>query len=260
MSITISKPSAETPSSGITWGPWAAIIVVVLIFVLAQLFGFELTRIYPELHHWNLARTENWLNNSIIAQFVYVLLAEGLSVLALFGFIRWRKGSVQAIGLKRAKWEDIAYALIGFAVYFVIYIVIVGVLTTFIKGLNVNQQQALGFSQSTTGWQLMLVLLSLVVLPPLVEEIMFRGFLYSGLKKALPAIWAIIVTSLIFASPHLLESGSGGLLWIAGIDTFVLSCVLCSLREKTGRLYAGMLVHGLKNFIAFASLFLLHVH
>ena len=76
----------------------------------------------------------------------------------------------------------------------------------------------------------------------------------------MPKVWAIIITSLIFASPHLLESGSGGLLWIAGIDTFVLSLVLCWVREKTGRLYAGMGIHALKNTVAFISLFLLHVH
>jgi hypothetical protein len=95
-------------------------------------------------------------------------------------------------------------------------------------------------------------------LPPFAEEIMFRGFLFSGLKKKLPVIWAALFTSLLFAVPHLLESGSGGLLWIAGIDTFILSMVLCWLRQKTDRLYAGMGLHALKNFIAFATLYLLH--
>jgi membrane protease YdiL (CAAX protease family) len=93
-----------------------------------------------------------------------------------------------------------------------------------------------------------------------VEEILFRGFLYSGLKKSLPKIWAVLLTCTIFAAPHLLEGGSSGLLWVAGIDTFILSLVLIWLREKTGRLYASMGLHALKNFIAFASLFLLHAH
>ncbi|MGH7237402.1 MAG: CPBP family glutamic-type intramembrane protease [Candidatus Saccharimonadales bacterium] len=47
---------------------------------------------------------------------------------------------------------------------------------------------------------------------------------------------------------------------MAGVDTFILSTVLCYLREKTGRLYAGIGVHALKNFVAFAALFLFHVH
>jgi membrane protease YdiL (CAAX protease family) len=49
-----------------------------------------------------------------------------------------------------------------------------------------------------------------------------------------------------------LQTGQGAsLLWAAGVDTFVLSLVLVYLREKTGALYAGMLVHSLNNLIAF---------
>ena len=69
-----------------------------------------------------------------------------------------------------------------------------------------------------------------------------------------------LATSALFATPHLFESGSGGLLWIAGLDTFVLSLVLCYLRERTGRLWAGVGVHMLKNSIAFVSLYYAAIH
>jgi membrane protease YdiL (CAAX protease family) len=59
------------------------------------------------------------------------------------------------------------------------------------------------------------------------------------------------MTSFIFGAAHL-ELGSGSpLVWGAAIDTFLLSVVLVYLREKTGALYAGMLVHMLNNLIAF---------
>ena len=45
------------------------------------------------------------------------------------------------------------------------------------------------------------------------------------------------------------------------IDTFILSLTLIWLREKTGRLYASMGLHGLKNFIAFIQLYpIIHFH
>lgn len=256
------KPVKKTEdNAGITWGPWAAVIMTVVIYIVAQLIGAELVSIYPALQHWSHEYATSWLNSSVIAQFFYVLFAEGLSLLILWLFIRWRKGSWRTLGLKRPKvLTDAAWALIGVAVYFPLYIVVVSVLSDAIKSLNLNQQQQLGFSQYTSGWPLVLVFLSLVVLPPIVEEIIFRGFLFSGLKKKLPVIIAALITSLVFASPHLLESTNGSALWIAGIDTFVLSLVLCWLREKTGRLYAGMGLHAIKNSIAFISLFLLHVH
>jgi membrane protease YdiL (CAAX protease family) len=40
-------------------------------------------------------------------------------------------------------------------------------------------------------------------------------------------------------------------MWAAAFDTFILSVVLVYLREKTGALYAGMLVHMLNNLLAF---------
>ena len=58
--------------------------------------------------------------------------------------------------------------------------------------------------------------------------------------------------------PHLFESSSG-ILWVAGLDTFILSMVLVFVREKTDSLYASMGIHMVKNFLAFASLFLFHL-
>ena len=253
------KPSL-TVTDQINWGPGLAVLVTVVVFVLAEYLGAQITVIYPVIKHWTSSQTTNWLNNSIYAQFFYTLIAEAITFGVIWLFIKWRKDKLSVIGLVKPKLQDIAYALTGLAIYFPAYIAAVFGLSSLIHGLNINQQQQIGFSQSTTGWPLVLVFISLVVLPPIVEEILFRGFLYSGLKKSLPKIWAVLLTCTIFAAPHLLEGGSGGLLWVAGIDTFVLSLVLIWLREKTGRLYASMGLHALKNFIAFASLFLLHAH
>jgi hypothetical protein len=207
--------------------------------------------IYAGLKSQNVTEATNWLSSSVPYEFWYTLLAESLTVVGIWLFIRWRKGNWRTIGLHRPKKEDAAWSFIGLVIYYPIYIIVISVLATLIK-LNLNQQQNIGFSQSTTGWPLILVFVSLVILPPIAEEIAFRGFLYSGLKKSLPKIWAVILTGIIFQS--------GGLLWVAAVDTFILSAVLCWLREKTGRLYAGMGLHALKNFIAFASIFLIQYH
>jgi membrane protease YdiL (CAAX protease family) len=95
-----------------------------------------------------------------------------------------------------------------------------------------------------------------VVLPPVVEETVFRGFLFTGIRNRLKPVAAALITSLLFAVPHLLESGqSGSLLWVAGIDTFTLSLVLCYLRHKTDSLWPGIFLHALKNGIAFVALY-----
>ena len=56
-----------------------------------------------------------------------------------------------------------------------------------------------------------------------------------------------------------MEFGSGQpLLWVAALDTFTLSMVLCYLRQETDSLWPGILLHALKNCIAFITLFVLH--
>jgi membrane protease YdiL (CAAX protease family) len=139
------------------------------------------------------------------------------------------------------------------------YAVLLALASTLAPDLNVNQQQDIGFQRVSGTGQLVVTFLSLVVLPPLAEETLFRGFLFTTFRRRMSFLLATLLTSTLFAIPHLLESqGSQGLLWVAGIDTFVLSLVLCVLRERSNSLWPGILLHGLKNGIAFVSLFVLH--
>jgi membrane protease YdiL (CAAX protease family) len=125
-----------------------------------------------------------------------------------------------------------------------------------ISSINTDQQQQIGFENASGLLPLSLVFISLVILPAFVEEIMIRGFLYSGLLKKYSKKIAAILASLIFAVAHL-QLGSGEPpLWIAAIDTFILSVVLIYLRERTGNIWAGVAVHIIKNSFAFVSLFI----
>jgi membrane protease YdiL (CAAX protease family) len=150
------------------------------------------------------------------------------------------------------------YGLGALPVYFFLYLVAVGVISHFVPSLNVNQQQQIGFNSVHGAPEMIMTFISLVILPPIAEEIMVRGFIYSSLRKAMRIIPAALLTSLIFASAHLPEGGSAGPLYIAAIDTFVLSLVLIYLREKTGSLWASITLHALKNGVAFAALFLVN--
>ncbi len=250
---------AQKKTSLVTWGPAASIIVVLAIYLVAQIIALFLVNLYPLIRHFNSEQASQWINNSVIGQFWFVVIVEGLSLYLLHLFLKHRHTTFKALGLNRKpKLSDLAYTLTGFLVYFGVFWITLTAVTKAIPQFNVNQKQDLGFSSSTHGSELFLVLISLVILPPIIEEILFRGFLYTGLRSKIPKITAALVVSLIFASLHLLET-SNGVLWIAGLDTFILSLVLVWLREKTDSLYASIGVHTIKNFLAFASLFLFHV-
>ncbi|HSX44444.1 MAG TPA: CPBP family intramembrane glutamic endopeptidase [Candidatus Saccharimonadales bacterium] len=214
---------------------------------------------YPLVRGWSATQATDWIQNNSYGQFMTILFVESISVWLLYIFLKRRQANFDTIGLKRRpKWSDLAYVLMGFAGYLLLYIVILGIVKNLQPHLNVDQQQDLGFN-NPTHIQLPLVFVSLVLLPPIAEELLMRGFLYSGLKKGLPVIWAVLITSGLFGIAHL-EPGSGEpLLWVAAIDTFVLSLVLIYLREKTGSLWASIGLHMLKNLIAFLSLFVFHL-
>jgi len=233
---------------------------VLVTFFLSQILAGLLLSIYPALQHWTNAQANDWISNSINAQFFYVLLAEGLALGLLYLFLRGYRTSFAVVGLRKPRWLDVGKGALAFPVYFVAYLFITGIAAGLIHGLNVDQAQDIGFNNVHTLLPLVLTFISLVILPPLTEEIMVRGFLFGSLRKNLSFIWATLITSLIFASAHLPEGGSAGPLWIGAIDTFILSVVLCYLREKTNSLWAGITLHALKNGVAFVALFLIGSH
>jgi membrane protease YdiL (CAAX protease family) len=234
----------------------ALAFVVIVYFVSQILSGIAIT-IYPGLQNWSHAQTLAWLNNSVAGQFAYILIAETLAIGAVYWFLKRRRLGWDSIGLRRPKFSDPLYGLAALPAYFLILAVTVGVISHFVPGLDINQEQKIGFDKVHGTAELVMTFVSLVVLPPLAEEIMIRGFLYSGLRKAFKMLPAALISSLLFAAAHLSEGGSQGLLYIAAIDTFVLGMVLVYLREKSGGLWASITLHALKNGIAFVALFII---
>ncbi|HJQ08943.1 MAG TPA: CPBP family intramembrane glutamic endopeptidase [Candidatus Saccharimonadales bacterium] len=250
----MSDDSSKVVEKGV-WGPFSAIGLTFLAFAGAQLFAVFLAGLWPALNGWPSERANAWLD-SIGTQFVFVLVSEALIMGVLWLFMRRRHISWRSLGYnRRPQWRDLAYATLGFAVYFVLLIIVsnaVGSLT----GIDLDQKQELGFDNVFTDTQRLMAFISLVVLPPVVEETLFRGFLFGGLRRRLPFWWATLLTSILFAAPHLLAS-SEGLLWVAGLDTFILSLFLCYIREKTGSLWACIGLHAIKNGFAFMLLFII---
>lgn len=254
-------PEAAQTEVAVPIVPWrmpTGVIFVIASFFIAQIVGGVLLSIYPAFRHWTSSQANDWLAGSIPAQFIYMLLVDGFILLAVWYLLKRYRRSWRLIGLKRPRWRDPAYGVAALPLYFLLYAMGVTLVGELYKGLNVSQQQNIGFSGAHGGLDLALTFVSLVVLPPLTEEILVRGVLYSSLKKVMTFVWATLITSLIFAAAHLPEGGAAGPLWIAFIDTFVLSLVLCWLREKTGTLWPGITLHAIKNCIAFLALFVIH--
>ncbi len=236
------------------YSPSATVFITVAIYFAAQLVAGILISIVPLIQHWSAAQTTDWLQTNVWATFAFVILIEAATLYLLHFFLKFRNLGFKNIGFNKPRAKYAAYALSGFAAYFVLYILGILIAKALVPGLDLEQKQELGFSTSTRGIELIPVFASLVILPPIVEEIVARGFLFGGLRTKLPFVSAAIITSGLFAAAHLGEA-SDGLLWVAAVDTFILSLVLCYLREKTGSLWPSIGLHMIKNGLAFIVLF-----
>jgi len=78
--------------------------------------------------------------------------------------------------------------------------------------------------------------------------VLFRGYLLSKLRRHVATWIAILITSLLFGLVHFA--------WNVGIDTFALGIVLCLVTIWTKSLWPAILIHMLKNGIAFYFLFI----
>ena len=254
------QADSQAAVSPIRWNPYFGTLFVIVVFFVAQVLAAALIGLYPLVRHWSAGQTNHWLNNAVAAQFSFLVLAEGLTLLGLYGWLRHFRARFATLGLARLRPRYIVFGLLAAPLYYLAYALLLTGITQLIPGLNLDQKQEIGFDSVQGTVPLLLTFISVVIIVPITEEILVRGFLYGSLRKALPVLQATILTSLIFAAAHLPEGGSSGPLWIGAIDTFTLSLFLCYLREKTGSLWPSITLHTLKNGIAFAALFLIGVH
>lgn len=153
------------------------------------------------------------------------------------------------LGISRLpSWMDLLLGPLAFIPYMIASGILILVSSTLFPAIDLAQKQELGFGTNIFGLDLVIAFVLVVVIAPLVEETLFRGYLYGKLRRHVGLIIATLLVSVAFGVLH----GQVNV----GIDTFALSIVLCLLREFTGSIWAGVLLHVTKNGLAFYLLFI----
>lgn len=88
-----------------------------------------------------------------------------------------------------------------------------------------------------------------IAVAPLTEELVFRGLLYNGIRRAQSPRTALLVTSLVFGLVHAASPA-------AVIPMIVLGLFLATLMERTGSLLACFVAHAAFNTLTVVALFL----
>ena len=92
---------------------------------------------------------------------------------------------------------------------------------------------------SLTSYPFWLALLVNAILIPILEEVVFRGYLFSRLGKAMPAVVAAVISSVVFGLCH------GGLVW--AIWAGITGLIICVVRVKSGSIIPGIVFHIIMN-------------
>jgi len=241
----------ESPvKSGVKKFKWWVIIVfpvwVLIGFLLAQLLVSGVWRLMYQLGA-PLDLINQSLANAIFATILYTVAL--LIVIGLPLIVKKIRINRTELGLvKLPTWTDIVITPAGLIVYLILSSVLMLVLTKIFPWININQVQDVGFNNLSQRYEFILAFVTLVVIAPVAEELLFRGYLFGKLKKYVPVWVAILATSLVFGAVH----GQ----WALAIDTFALSAILCLLRQTTGSLWPSILLHMTKNAIAYYILFI----
>ena len=159
-------------------------------------------------------------------------------------WIRTRYGYTKAaLGLRRGNLRSLTSVAIGGAVALAYYLLVRLVLFPHPTPLSTRPSYL----------ALVLVPLSIsgfssVILGPISEEVLVRGFLYGYLRKLLGIGPGLVLQALLFSALHLGSSSHSSL--HTAIDAFLIGSMLGILYEKTGSLFAPIICHSTVNYLA----------
>jgi len=209
------------------------------------------------IHYFASDSLYEWFGTSIgslaLATTIYLLSAVIVLAPLVIRRVSW-KVVLEKLGLStRLTGRMVGRAAVMWLMYFFTTAIVTSILLVIqIPGLNLEQKQSLGFEQLSGVFTYIAAFILLVVLAPIFEELLFRGYLF-GAIRAKNNFWvSAILTNLTFGLMH-------GQLNV-GIDVFILSLFLCYLREKTQTIWPGILVHALKNGMAYTLLFIVPLY
>ena len=205
--------------------------VIVVLATVADVGREGASEIVEELKFDSPLKTQI---GALVVSALYIGVA-GATVAAAIG--RGRRGWSALVALSPVRrWTEVA--VIGLAT-----LAYAGIATFLVERMHDHRLLTMGPTD--------LVLLgtfvtNLVVLAPLAEELLFRGWLYTGLRRRLPFWPSFLVTVVLFATIHG-EQNPGRILQV-----LPLAVALGLLRERAGSIKPTIALHGAYNLMIVA--------
>ncbi len=179
-----------------------------------------------------------------------------LTIPCLLGLVCWpiingisRQDLITALGFRLESVNKVVRDIIAgpfvYVASLINIVIVVSFYLLFLEALNVNTSSGthpivpILISDEDRTRSYLIVALA-VIIAPLVEEVMFRGALYSWLRARMGAVSAIFTSSAVFAAVH--PQGLVGL-----VPLMAIGATLALLREWRGSLIAPIIAHACFN-------------
>jgi CAAX protease family protein len=214
---------------------------LLLFLFLALLITIVLTDIFvPDFFYENASP----LSEIVFGYLFYLLLGYFLFTLGRKSKVSWinlfGEFSYDIISLKNII-TVIALISIAFATLYLVFYPLSFYYPDFVNYMIIDSGLNLfWFSGANYKFANLLSFIEIVLLAPIIEEIFFRGFLFTSLALKYNISKAVIFSSLLFSLFHMDPLGS-----------FIFGSVLCITYMHTKSLGPAMLIHIMNNFIAF---------
>jgi membrane protease YdiL (CAAX protease family) len=229
--------------------PWK-IIDAVLVFLAAWIvlpvvavLALRVASPYVPLAHDFI---QNLIKGDIGASFGLVLVDALAALGMLLLYLRHYQVGWAAVGWRRFDvFRAAGYLLMVFIVFVVATNLALWLVQVLAPGFNANEKQNNDFITGASNHR-SLALIALVVLPPIIEETVFRGFIFPAFAKRWGFWGGAVASSVLFGFAHLQANVS--------IYTFLLGMLLCFMYARLRSIFPGMILHMLNNYLAFLAL------
>ena len=162
--------------------------------------------------------------------------------------------SLRELGLRTPTGRDLAIALAGIAVMFVVVSSVESAAESITHRHDTEAAVALMQQLRSPVERLIFVLIA-VVLAPIVEELVFRVFLFNALSRYAPIWVAALISGLLFGAVHVSAPGQFATI---GLPLAFGGIVLAYVYATTRCYWANVLTHAGFNAIGVAAVMLFH--
>jgi len=178
---------------------------------------------------------------------------DGLSVIVIIYFVVGQyKEKLRSVGINFKNFlANVFYGVVGYVAAIPVLFLVLMLTAVIIRLANYSPREQIVvemFMRQTNPAFLIYTSIFAAIAGPIAEELFFRGFMYSAVKKYIGIFWATMITASIFAFLH------GHV--VGFLPIMVLGILLAYLYERTGTLVSSITVHMCHNFSMVLLVFL----